>query len=182
MATIKKIDDNRLPFDWIDLNYLPNSMCFRKEVYLKGDLDKVENLALLFYSLFGKIKEKLIISNGQWGDFCIETWNINLGEYNYNIENKSNETAAYISLLTDSRIEVDYNGYCVCKNWDKFLSVILLCIINHTAPFSPLFYNIDNELVFYFHHTGSIGLLYKTETTLIKEIFTKIMADPTVSA
>jgi hypothetical protein len=73
-------------------------------------------------------------------------------------------------MLRNSNVEFQYAGFCTCKNWDEFLPVILSCVLNHKAPFSPLFYDIDEEFVFYFHHTGGVGLLYKTETTAIKKI------------
>src|ERR1041385_696762 len=91
-------------------------------------------------------------------------------EYNYELEGKSQETKSYLTLLIDSKVEFDYAGLCICKDWDSLLSVVISCIINHKAPFSPLFYNLEGEFVFYFHHTGSIGLLYKAENDTVREI------------
>ncbi len=167
---LEKINEQKLPFEWLDLEYLPNSFCMRKEIYLKDKTNLLENLAMLFYALFRKFRDQFIIANGQWGDFCLDTWYPNTNEYNYELEGKSQETKDYLKLLIDSKIEVNYSGLCICKNWDSFLSATLLCIINHKAPFSPLFFNLEEEFVFYFHHTGSIGLLYKAENETVKEI------------
>src|SRR5690606_5286818 len=142
----------------------------RKEIDLKTENNLLEYLAMLFYLLFGKFKDKLIIANGQWGDFCLDTWDPNTNEYNYEFDGKSEETKSYLKLLIDSNLEFDYSGLCICKDWHRFLSVVLSCIINHKAPFSPLFYNLEEEFVFYFHHTGSIGLLYKADNDVVKEI------------
>lgn len=170
MKVLEKIHEVRLPFDWVDLEFLPNSSCFKKEIYLKTETPLVEELGVLFHLLFGTVKESLTISNGQWGDFCLETWNPNTNEYDYQFEGKSEEAKAYLNLLVDSNIEFDYSGFCCCKRWDSFLSVVLPCIVNHKAPFSPLFYNIQDQFLFYFHHTGSIGLLYVNENDVIKQL------------
>jgi hypothetical protein len=173
MKILEKIHDHRLPFEWLDLGFLPNSSGIRKEIYLKTEIDPKEYLAVLFYFLFGKFKDKLIIANRYWGDFCLDIWNPKTNECNYELDGKSEETTSYLKMLIESEIAFDYSGLCICKNWDHFLSVILSCVINHRAPFSPMFYNLKEEFVFYFHHTASIGLLYKAENETMKEILRK---------
>ena len=170
MKIIEPIHESRLPFKWLNLDYLPNSNCIRKEIYLNEDINVSENLAILFYSLFGNLKDKLIVSNGFWGDFCLDSWNPNTNGSNYSLKNKSTETLSYLKALKDSEIEYNYDGNCKCLNWDKFLSIILPCIINHKAPFSPLIYCVEEEFVFYFHHTGSIGFLYKHNNNVVNEV------------
>ena len=79
-------------------------------------------------------------------------------------------TAAYLKMLTDAGIPPEYSGSMECLNWDEFLSIILRCVVSHAAPYSPVFYSEADQLFFYLHHTGSIGLYYEKETTLISEI------------
>ncbi len=172
MKTLVKILEQQLPFAWLDPIYLPNSKCLRKEIYLKYEMDLRQELTIAFDDLFGKLKDKLIIGNGHWGDFCLDTW-VPPNEYSYRLEGKSNETKAYLTLLSDSNIEPDYSGLCRCNDWDKFLATILVCLLNHQAPYSPLFYCLEYGFVFYFHHTGSIGLLYLAENNPLKELFAK---------
>lgn len=52
-------------------------------------------------------------------------------------------------------------GLCKSLNWDKFLPIILDCMLSHKAPYSIMIYVPSHDFVFYFHHTGSIGLYYE---------------------
>jgi hypothetical protein len=55
MQVIEKIDERRLPFEWLDLEYLPNSLCNRREIYLKGAKNGVEGLPPAFLYLIWEI-------------------------------------------------------------------------------------------------------------------------------
>lgn len=180
MAEILKEAIKDFPFDWANLNSYRQSSGYRKEVYLKDQINLNKGLMSLFDSLFGHTKNKLVIYNKSWWDFCLDTWDFNVEEYNYDLEGKSIETQEYLKILKESKIEADYSGCCTCINWDRFLSVVLDCIISHKAPYSPLFCNIENEYFFYFHHTGSIGIYYKKENDAIKKILLKALDEYTV--
>ncbi|MEM6817138.1 MAG: hypothetical protein AAF600_22555 [Bacteroidota bacterium] len=73
-------------------------------------------------------------------------------------------------MLKDSEIEPQYTGFCECTDWDKFLYVTLHCVMGHTAPYGMMFYVPNHELVFYFHHNGSIGVYYRKLNDGIKHI------------
>lgn len=169
--------DKDFPFDWASLNSYRDSNAFRKEVYLKKQDYIISDLIFMFYSLFGSIKKKIKIYNKSWWDFCIDTWDYNKDEYNYDLDGKSLETQEYLKILKESGIQQGYSGCCFCEDWNVFLPTILKCIINHKAPYSPIFYDEENNFFFYFHHTGSIGLYYKEENSIIKQILLEASRD-----
>ena len=158
------------PFAWTDTENYRNSDANRTEIYLPGNDNSVEGLISLFYKLFANVQHNLLVHNNSWWDFCLDTWNIKTDEYNYDLQNKSEESRAYLELLIGSGMEVGYSGCCKCHDWNKFLPVILNCITSHAAPYSPKFCDVENEFFFYFHHTGSIGLYYKRENEVVKGI------------
>lgn len=174
MKIITRVDTNIFPFDWvnIDTSYR-ESKGKRVEIYLKEDSDLINDLIFLFYNLFGDIKEEVFVYNKSWWDFTLDTFNMTSEEGDYGIENKSEQTRTYLKILLDSEIYLGYSGSCRCLNWDRFLSSIIDCTIAHIAPYSPIFYNVQNDLFFYFHHTGSIGLFYKEFTPYIEKLLQK---------
>lgn len=173
MSVILKEASKEFPFDWANLNSYRESFAHRQEIYLKDHNNIVEGLSLLFYYLFGHRKKRLIIYNKSWWNFCLDTWDFNNDEYNYDLDGKSIETREYLKILKRSEIPIDYSGCCTCMDWERFLFVILECIISYRAPYSPLFCDIEYEYFFYFHHTGSIGIYYKKENDVIKELLLK---------
>ncbi len=173
MTIILKETIKDFPFGWANLNSYRESFAHRKEIYLEDQNSITEGLIFLFYSLFGRTKNRLIIYNKSWWDFCLDTWDFDKDEYNYDLEGKSLETQEYLKILQDSEIQVNYSGCCICIDWDRFLFVVVECIISHRAPYSPLFCNVEDEYFFYFHYTGSIGIYYKNENDSIKEILSK---------
>ncbi len=166
-----KTDIVDFPLKWVNLDYFPESKADKKEIYLLNDKNVIEELIFLFYTLFGDLKNELTIYDNLWWDFCLDTWDPDKDQYNYDIVGKSDETKEYLKILKDSDIEVGYSGNCKCKNWDAYLPIILKCLTSHRAPYSPLFYSETNNFFFYFHHSGSIGLYYqKTNDTISKII------------
>ncbi len=151
-------------YDWLNFERLPDSDGYKFEVYPEEDLDTAD-YAILFYSLFRKYKDKIMIRTfhpeGSWGNFCLDVWDINKDEYDYSPEGKSEPTSNYLQMLIDSEIEPEYNGFCKCLDWDKFLVIILDCIFKHTAIYSLMFYIPKTDVVFYFHHTHSFGVYYR---------------------
>jgi len=170
MIILENIHQADFPLKWADLNSYRNSDSFRKEIYLKDDGNIIEELIFLFYTLFGKLKENLIIYDKSWWDFCLDTWNADKDQYDYEIDTKSKETQEYLKMLKISSIELGFSGCCKCKDWDTFLPIILRCIVSHQAPYSPIFCDAVNDFFFYFHYSGSIGLYYKNENNTIKEL------------
>lgn len=159
---LEKLNDHVFPFKWANLEYFPESEAFKKEIYLsnwQGDL--ITGLTALFEDLFCDIKDDVYVYNDSWGDFCLETWNIQRDDYNYTLHDKSSVVRNYLAMLEESQIEPDYSGSCRCLNWDAFLTIVLKCIISGQAPYSPIFYSGLDDFLFYFHHSGSIGLYYR---------------------
>lgn len=170
MSGILTQSDNNFPFEWVNTSSYRDSNAFRCEIYLKNQQDMLDSLITLFYSLFGKFKDKLLIYNKSWWDFCLDTWDIEKDEYNYDLRGKSDETQEYLKILKEAKLPLGYSGCCTCTDWDRFLSVMLTCIISHRAPYSHLFCEPDSKIFFYFHYTGSIGIYYKEESSVIKHL------------
>jgi hypothetical protein len=144
MKCLDKVDSKIFPFNWANLDYYPASTGKYNEIYLPTDA-KLSEFILLFYSLFSSVKSDVKIYNNSWWDYCIDIWNPETDEYDYTLVGKSLETKEYFILLIESSIEIGYAGSCICLNWDKFLHIALQCLINHKAPYSPIFYNEANN-------------------------------------
>ena len=133
-------------FSWLNFYHLTDSDGYKFEVYITEPDDIVSDLILAFYSLYKPFVKEILISeyrpDGQWGDFCLDTWDIENDQYDYSPENKEEPTASYLAMLKDSEIEPNYSGFCKCLDWDKFLSITLNCVAQHTAPYSMMFYFI----------------------------------------
>ena len=170
MKTLEKITNQHFPLKWANLDAYPTSSGYKFEIYLNNGEVLIEGLILMFYTLFQPIKNNIKIYNPSWWDYCLDTWNTEVDKYDYELEGKSVETKDYIIMLKESSIEQGYSGVCRCNDWDKFLLVVLTCIITHKAPYSPVFYNEENDFFFYFHHTGSIGFYYKMKNDVIENI------------
>ena len=173
MKSLQKVENSDFPFSWVNIDYYPDSMGKKKEIYLINNKEVLDDLILLFYSLFTSVKENLKIYSPSWWDYCLDTWDPIKDEYNYTLNGKSKETIEYLSLLYDSCIDIGYSGSCVCLNWDKFLYIMLLCLVNHKAPYSPIFYDKENNFFFYFHDSGSIGFYYKELNETVNLILRK---------
>lgn len=167
---LTRLENQDLPLNWVNLDFLPDSKGQKIEIYLTNQQESIPELIMMFYLLFGEVKDNIKIYNSSWWDFCLDTWNHDEDAYDYTLERKSIESKNYLKLLQKSEIEKDYGGTCACNNWDGFLSIILPCILNHQAPFSPIFYDEKNDFIFYFHHTFSIGFYYRYENDIVQNI------------
>ncbi len=178
MRFLEKIEFNS--FGWLDFENLPNSQSYRLELYPETD-SSIADLSILFHSLFRRFNDELIVGQfgreAEWGDFCIDTWDVKNDRYDYSPKGKSKSTSTYLNMLYENDIEPDYNGFCKSSNWDKFLPIILDCILNHTATYSVMIYAPNHEFVFYFHHTGSIGLYYKEMNDAITYVLEKAKSE-----
>lgn len=178
MKIIKKYNKNDFSgYTWLNFDSLSKSDGYKLEVYLNDSKDIVSDLIVIFHELFGKYKSEILVSDfkpdGKWGDFCLDTWDIESEKSDYSPDNKQEPTASYLAMLRDSGIEPIYSGFCKCLDWDKFLNVMLHCVLQHTAPYSMMFYVPDYKFVFYFHHTASLGIYYKELNVEIKHIIKK---------
>ena len=171
MNIISSTSNEEFPLKWADLKYFPASKAQKCEIYLKEYTDTIGGLITLFDNLFGTLKEEITIYNSSWWDFCLDTWDPNKDQYDYtaSFDNKSKQSINYIRMLQESNIKIGYTGNCKCNNWNKFLEIILECIISHQAPYSPIFYSEEHNFFFYFHHSGSIGLYFK-DSELVNNI------------
>lgn len=174
----KNNSDNFMGFDWLDFDYLPDSKGFKFEIYPKESKNLIEESISFFYSLLGDLLNELLIRpfgvNVAWGNYCIDVWDIEKDTYNYSPLNKDEPTASYLSMLIDNNIEADYEGFCKCICWEKFLPIVLQCLMGNVAPYSLMFYEPENKFVFYFHQTGSFGIYYKELNTAVKRILKNI--------
>lgn len=170
MKTLEIIKNKKFPLTWVNLDFYSESEGSKVEIYLLNNENLTEDLMLMFYSLFRTIKSNIKVYNPSWWDFCLDTWNINEDKYDYELNGKSIESKDYLIMLKESEIEIDYSGICTCSDWDKFLKIILACLITNQAPYSPVFYNEESDFFFYFHHTGSIGFYYKMKNEVVEKI------------
>jgi len=179
MRVLKKNNsENNIVFDWLNFDYLPNSDGFKFEIYFDDKLDDlVAESILVFYLLFKSSSDNILIKpfgeNSKWGDFCLDTWDIENDLYDYSTENKNEPSISYLKMLRENMIEPEYSGYCECNDWDKFLYITLNCVMRHIAPYSMMFYDFRNEFVFYFHHSGSIAIYYKDLNDVVQKILKK---------
>lgn len=162
MTMIKKIEFTG--FDWIDFDFLPDSNASKVEMYSQTPF-MATNFLGDFKKIFDAENKEIVIGqfgkNAKWGDFCMDVWDINKDEYNYELNGKSPETVEYLQMLRENNIEFSYTGYCSCTDWDSFLIVVFNCVMKQVAPYSMIFYDESNKLFFYFHHTSSFGLYFQ---------------------
>ncbi len=179
MKIIEKIDTGKFEiFNWLNFDYLPDSDGAKFEIYFDDSKGLASKFILLFYSLFKPFLDEILIQTfkpeGRWGNFCMDVWDVENDKYDYSFQNKSEPTSNYLKMLFENEIESEYIGFCRCLDWDKFLPVILDCIINHKAPYSLMFYIPSQKVVFYFHHAASFGVYYKELNEGIKYIVERI--------
>jgi hypothetical protein len=162
--------------DWLNLSLLSNSDGYKVELYPSTEVNLSDYL-ILFHQLFSSFKDEITIGqlghDPEWGDFCLDTWDIKNDKYDYSAENKTEASAKYLQLLIDSEIEFEYKGFCTCDNWDEFLPIITQCIIKHTAPYSPIFIIPEKDFAIYLHHTMSFGIYFKQENDSLKRILSQ---------
>lgn len=170
MKTLDKIINKSFPLTWANLDSYTESKGHKNEIYLINNDNFIEGLILMFNTLFRSLKSDIRLYNPSWWDYCLDTWNPDKDKYDYELEGKSAETKDYLIMLRESSIEIGYSGICKCNDWDKFLSITLTCIVNHIAPYSPIFYDEENDFFFYFHHSGSIGFYYKVRNEIVEKI------------
>ncbi|HLV39854.1 hypothetical protein [Xanthomarina sp.] len=170
MKTLDKITNQSFPLTWANLDSYTESKGHKNEIYLINNDNLIEGLILMFYTLFRSIKSDIRLYDPSWWDCCLDTWDPDEDKYDYELEGKSDETKDYLIMLRESSIEIGYSGICKCNDWNKFLSIILTCIVTHIAPYSPVFYDEENDFFFYFHHSGSIGFYYKERNEIVEKI------------
>jgi hypothetical protein len=178
MHFLRKSASGFKPYKWLNFTNLPASKGYKFELYVRKEEVTTNDLIQVFHKLFEPFIEELEISGGgNWGDFCIDTWNIYNDTYDYSPSGKSQETTDYLQMLEDNGIEPEYSGLCCCYDWERFLPIVLDCILVGRAPYSLDFYCPGYEFMFYFHHTGSLGLYYKKFNDAIMHILKQAMAE-----
>lgn len=173
MRVLSKNDDNIGLMPWVNLDFLPDSKAERVEIYLKEPESVVKELIVLFWELFEKYSKDIFIHNGDWWEFCLDVWNVTNDVYDFDRDKLSFETNRYIIMLENSDIEIGYSMDCLCNDFNEFLSTVLPCVVNHIAPYSPIFYNRRDDFFFYFHHTGSVGIYFKQRNNNINNLIIK---------
>lgn len=171
MKTLNEIKNQKFPLTWVNLDSYRESKGSRVEIYLENNENLVEGLILMFNTLFRNMESNIKLYCPSWWDLCIDTWNIKEDRYDYELDGKSAESKDYLIMLKESEIEIDYSGICICNDWEKFLKITLRCIVTHKAPYSPIFYDNENNFFFYFHYSGSIGFYFKKQNIAVEKIF-----------
>lgn len=177
MFILEKIQ-NPIPFEWFNYDYWPDSKAFRivlNQCYEGISIqDKKNNIVKFILSIINMYDiEDFIIGQAKpeipWGGMTMGVWGIEAEEFFFDAkDNLTNETEEYLNLLSKSKINFDYDGLCLCNNWEVLTNIILNCILSGSAPFSPLIYDLSNERIIYFHHTLTIGIYFiKKEDNLI---------------
>ncbi|MES2266632.1 MAG: hypothetical protein V4520_07715 [Bacteroidota bacterium] len=170
MQVIKTVANINFPFEWVNLNYYPESDAKKIEIYLADDVEPTAGMAKMFDTLFGYMKYEISVYSKSWWNFCLDTWNVHTDLHNYALTDKSIETQRYLTILKECEMPHEYSGVCEVRNWKKFLSTILPCVTSKIATYSPIFFSEKHELFFYFHHTGSIGLYYRYDNNEITDL------------
>jgi hypothetical protein len=174
MNALKKI--NFSPFPWLNLEYLPDSQGQKFELNAQVNSSSAEFIAAIS-SIFQPYSSTFIIGHqgepGIWGDFCIDTWDFKNNVQNFQIKGKSPETQRYLQFLEENGVEPEYFGCCICKSWDIFIPIVWECVKSHNAPYSPIFYNLEHEYMFYIHHSFSVGVYYLQLNNGILEILSR---------
>lgn len=162
MKILEKV--NFRPFDWVNFDCLSQSLAYKIELFSLEDRS-IRSIDAFLKAMFDEFSDDIFIrqmgQDAEWGDFCIDTWDINDDKYDYSTENKSIQTQRYLELLACSEIEAVYSGTCRCNDWSVFFSIVKACVLAHVAPYSVLFYLPKYNFLFYFHHTNTIGVLYQ---------------------
>ncbi len=172
-------------FGWLNFDNFRQGKGYGFQLYFPESKNITnQDLIAVFHALFEPFLNNLTIAllepgtseEGGWGDFCLETWNIQQDTYDYSPEGKSPETARYLEMLQASHIEPSYDGLGYCQYWDQFLSITLDCVMTHKALYSFDFYELTNQFLFYFHHTRSLGIYYKQFNDAIMHILQQAKA------
>lgn len=75
MATIKLTSQKNFPLTWANLEYYPDSKGLRKVVYTHVEGTEVEELTMLYHTLFGPFKDSINVYAYSWWDLCMDAWN-----------------------------------------------------------------------------------------------------------
>ena len=177
MRILEKMDFRT--FRWLNFDNLKESDCYRFEIYFE-DNASLSEISSVSYMLFNPNLNDIFLGqfgvDSEWGDFCLDTWDINKDRYDYSLEGKSGPTLRYLKMLKENEVNPEYTGFCKLLNWYSFLEINLDCVLNHIAPYSTVFYNSKFQYMFYFHHSKSIGVYYKHLNEGVNHILNKIKA------
>lgn len=170
MRIIEKRNCLEFPFDWINLDFYPESEGKKIEIISKKTENKKENMIDMFNKIFIALDQSIYIYFSSWWDYTLDTWNIQSDNFDYSKNNKHITSKKYINLLEKSEIEIGYSGCCSCNDYVAFLKISLNPLLQKKAPYSHLFFNVENNYFFYYHHTGEIGLYYKEKNLIVGRI------------
>ncbi len=181
-----KILQSTLPpqgFSWFNYESYIDSMSYRTELYLPFEemreeklvrgydyASRRDNMIDFFKFFFNGHDHNLVVGQEKpdvpWGGFTLDVWKLSGDDFEQKFEfdfkgNLTDETKEYLNLLKSSGIDFKYVGFCTCRDWGAFLRIVLDCVLKNIAPYSPLIYDIQRKIVFYFHHAFSIGIYYQ---------------------
>jgi hypothetical protein len=162
MSKLLEPIETSFPFEWCDLEYYPNSRASR---YLLKQINATPYESLINSSM-------LLINTNPKSYFAYDSfwWNFQITDWENDIAS-SNEhgLSKFQVLLTNSEIETSYAGSCRVFDWLLFMKSIVPCIVDSSAPYSPIIFSHDMDLFFYLHHSGEIGI-YLHNTKILEQL------------
>ena len=110
----------------------------------------------------------LIDIRGDWGGYFLDV------EDEIIVENYLR--TSYQEMLVDGRIDPEYEGACKCNDWLAFFEFAFETVVKKEVLYSPLFFSLEHNLVFYMHHSGEIGIYYTKPNLCIENLTKRIIA------
>lgn len=165
------------PFDWVVHDDLRASAANRLEIYAESDDDYHFDLLALVEKVVRHFDAPLHIYSSYWWLECLDVWNVEDNTYEFDRKSLSIQTRAYLALLSLSGVKVDFKGLCLCNDSRLVSQIIFECVRFHVIPFCPKYLIPSKGILYYMHHTYSIGFYYKDDTEEVRALLNEIEAD-----
>lgn len=131
-------------YKWLSYDYLPDSNGDKFELVFDNSENAIDQSILSFYFLIKDYLKEIIVGpfnpESCWGNYCITNWNIETDTFCYSSHDQKDSSLRYHKMLKENNIEPSYIGFGKCLDWDSFLLITLDCLMDHSAPYSFMFY------------------------------------------
>lgn len=158
---------------WFD-PFTPNTGThFKSEIsFASGPHPRAEQLATNLLTAFHKILPSLLIDNrGSWWDYFLEVDDSDSEQNGYWQRRRHYESMLIQAGITSP---ADDHVACTTSDWKAIFEFTFETVIERDVLYSPLFFSIEHNLVFYIHHSGEIGLYFLEKNATILEISSKV--------
>jgi hypothetical protein len=160
--------------DWFDFDEPMKSNATKIELYLSDIISGNLQIVLLkkvFFEIFAGKLDSIYITqekiNADWGGLPLDVWVLQDNEFIFDNSGEISDISRdYLSYLDQSHVEYDYQGVCKCNDWQRFLNIIIPGVLNQIFIYSPKILDVENNMILYFHHSGSIGIYFNKRFTL----------------